>query len=212
MSNKMSHMHLRANTLPDATNIQNMQSNMHNMHNMQSWYKYTFICTPHFADAEMRSSNPAGVFIGKKSKSSLLPPGPAIWPCRQTHYGRPTKTEAGQAGKSITHRSVGPGRAKGRPTERQPPPCLACIWKADHLDIQGWEWISQDIPGNPRIPILIPRYPGISQDIPGYMDSVTPKIFIPEGNILMFETIHFVNLVCTSIYQYIMGCPGTSFE
>jgi hypothetical protein len=25
------------------------------------------------------------------------------------------------------------------------------------------------------------------------------------------QTIHFVNYVCTSIYQYMLGCPGTYY-
>jgi hypothetical protein len=70
--------------------------------------------------------------------------------------------------------------------------------------------------------------------IPGYMETVTPKIFIFEGSFLMFEyacisptyltlypvvksenntmqTIHFVNSVRSSIYLYILGCPGTYY-
>jgi hypothetical protein len=40
LSNYMSNMQFRANSLLDVTNMQNMQNNMHNMHNMQSWFQY----------------------------------------------------------------------------------------------------------------------------------------------------------------------------
>ncbi len=40
VSNNMSIMQFRANTLLDATNMQNVHNNMHNMHNMQSWFQY----------------------------------------------------------------------------------------------------------------------------------------------------------------------------
>ncbi len=36
MSNNVSNMQFKANTLLDVTNMQNMHKNMHNMHNMQS--------------------------------------------------------------------------------------------------------------------------------------------------------------------------------
>ncbi len=46
MSNNMSHMQFRANTLLDVTNMQSMQNNVHNMHNMQSWFQYVEYAFP----------------------------------------------------------------------------------------------------------------------------------------------------------------------
>jgi hypothetical protein len=43
MSNNMSNMQFRANTLLDATNMQNMHNNMHNM---ESWFQYVEYAFP----------------------------------------------------------------------------------------------------------------------------------------------------------------------
>jgi hypothetical protein len=105
----------------------------------------------------------------------------------------------------------------------------------------GWECISLDNLGYLRIYILIRvlGYPWISKDIQGYMETVRPKIFMLEdhGNFFFYDvwicmhtspthltlypvvksekiyvqTIHLVNSVFTSIYQYILGCPGTYY-
>ncbi len=88
------------------------------------------------------------------------------------------------------------------------------IWKADHLDIPGWECISLDIQGYPRIYILILGYPRISQDIPGYMETVTRKIFMLDGNFLMFEYAcihlpHILHGILWSNMKKKMGRPFT---
>ncbi len=97
MSNNMSNMQFRANTLLDMTNMQNMQNNMQNMHNMQSWFQYVEYALPTLLMNERVYAWPSVSCNSYNRDECRFQVGQPGAKCRGAAFKRPSWPSWGQA-------------------------------------------------------------------------------------------------------------------